>query len=169
MYETKCKPLLSRASPADKRPVATNPTSGDCCGPLSPLLLAKDGGGFDSYTRLPLTPYIDTSPGAFAPIRFTADNSTLKPGETTYGWMSVYGFLMWSPTGYLKDVYPPPQDGAQTVMPEQGWQLVPTSNPDVVQVYWNQTLFESNTTNADSWSLGQCRSAAGSLSFDDSL
>jgi hypothetical protein len=45
------------------------------------------------YFRDNLTPYIDVSPGAFAPLRFTSDNKTLAPGETTWDWPPTAGML----------------------------------------------------------------------------
>lgn len=50
--------------------------------------------------------YLDASPGAFAPLSFTADNSTLADGETSWAWTGVMGFPLWTPTGDPRDATP---------------------------------------------------------------
>lgn len=120
------------------------------------MLLTEELDGM-KFRRYNLTPYIDISPGAFAPLRFTSDNSTLTPGETSWGWMSVAGYLMWSPTGHLKEVAPPAKNGGLEVHPEQGWQLVSAGIPELYQIYWNQTKFEAGDTSYDDgYQVGQC-------------
>lgn len=82
--------------------------------------------------------------------------------------MDTYGFLMWSPTGHLEDVYPPPVDGTQQVYVQQGWQLVETEYDTIYQLYWSQDVFQSNLTNSLSYAAGQCYGAY-SPKFSDSL
>lgn len=124
-------------------------------GPFSSVLLVEPATGPGrQYLRYNLTPYIDVSPGAFAPLRFTSDNSTLAPGETTWGWMAASGMLLWSPTGDMDDV---PQDDNGGISFSQGWQIAPTTTEGVFQIYWNQTRFELNDyVSRLSWPVGQC-------------
>lgn len=109
------------------------------------------------------------SEGAFAPIRFTSDNSTLTGGETSFGFLSAYGFLMWSPTGKLADVLP--ASGNLEVW--QGWQLVESDVTDVYQIYWNQTKFENDDRGDLSYQMGQCygvyNSTVDMINFVDDL
>ena len=138
-----------------------------CCGPDTFYLAKKTGS--NTFQRFDLQPYLDLSAGAVSPIGFTSDNSTLGAAQTTFGWMDVYGFLMWSPTGHLKDVYPPPAaDGSQVVAPNQGFVLLPTAYSGILQLIWNQTLYETNMTAANSHAIGQCFSSTG-VTFDDDL
>ena len=50
--------------------------------------------------------YLDASPGALASLAFTADNSTLPGGETTWAWTGALGMPMWTSTGDLSDASP---------------------------------------------------------------
>ena len=45
--------------------------------------------GHDIMHRFLRRPYVDQSEGAFSPVRFIADNSTLNSGESTYGWRQL--------------------------------------------------------------------------------
>lgn len=67
------------------------------------------------------------SPGAFAPVRFVADNSTLKGGETTYGWRSIERITYFDVNGNWYG---------------SGFQWVPVEGGR--QLYWNQTRYESD-------------------------
>lgn len=81
--------------------------------------------------------YLDASPGAFAPLGFTADNSTLSGGETTWAWTGALGFLLWTPTGDPLDASP-----GSAVM-GQGFEWVDVEGyPGLRRAYWNQTLFD---------------------------
>ncbi|KAL1953799.1 hypothetical protein VTO42DRAFT_2260 [Malbranchea cinnamomea] len=83
--------------------------------------------------------YLDASPGAFAPLRFTPDNSTLAPGETSWAWFSVYGGIMWTPTGDPLDGTP----NSEGKVRGQGFEFVDVPGyPGLKQAYWNQTLFD---------------------------
>ncbi|KAK2799803.1 hypothetical protein FQN51_006730 [Onygenales sp. PD_10] len=83
--------------------------------------------------------YIDTSPGAFAPLRFTPDNSTLTGGETAWAWTTPAGFPFWTPTGRVADG----TAGGDGAIIGQGFQVVDVEgHPGVRQAYWNQTKFE---------------------------
>ena len=76
---------------------------------------------------------------------------------------------MWSPTGHLKDVYPPPAaDGSQVVAPNQGFQLASTAYSGIFQLVWNQAVFESNQSTSTSHAIGQCFSSTD-VTFDDDL
>lgn len=97
------------------------------------------------YNVFPLTPYINKSPGAFTPVGFTADNITLKDGETTWGFFDVLGWIMFSPTGNFDDMKR--YDG---FLDAQEYQLVETSHTDVYQLYWNQTKYDE-MRNGGSW------------------
>ncbi|KAB5558433.1 hypothetical protein GE09DRAFT_113521 [Coniochaeta sp. 2T2.1] len=149
---------LALTDPADKQPY----------GPEFPILLTEPGPGYNTFFRHNLTPYINVSPGAFAPLRFTSDNSTLAPGETSWGWMAVAGIISWSPTGHVGDA---PGGSPQHPPTTQGFQLVrATADSSVYQIYWNQTRYEaSEYVPGSSYALAQCSVPGSAYTFTDSL
>ena len=81
--------------------------------------------------------YLDASPGAFAPLAFTADNSTLSEGETTWAWTGALGFILWTPSGDPGDATP------GGVVKGQGFEWVDVEGyPGLQRAYWNQTRWE---------------------------
>ncbi|KAK2790421.1 hypothetical protein FQN53_009444 [Emmonsiellopsis sp. PD_33] len=83
--------------------------------------------------------YIDASTNAYAPLRFTPDNTTLADGETSWAWWDAMGVLLWTPTGDPKDGT---ERGEGTVL-GQGFTLVDVDGyPGLKQAYWNQTMFD---------------------------
>lgn len=80
---------------------------------------------------------LDASPGAFAPLTFTPDNSTLTGGETTWAWTGAIGFILWTPTGDHGDATP----GEAITGQGFAWADV-EGYPGLQQAYWNQTLWE---------------------------
>jgi hypothetical protein len=93
--------------------------------------------GHRTYIRYRDHAYLDKSPGAFAPVRFTPDNSTLAPGETSWSWASPYGIIMFTPTGNLADTTTSSGGVASGIQ----WVNVP-GFPGLKRVYWNQTLWQ---------------------------
>ncbi|SPO05442.1 uncharacterized protein DNG_08129 [Cephalotrichum gorgonifer] len=103
------------------------------------LHLLEQTGTSRTYIQYQDKLYLDTSPGAFQPLSFTADNNTLASGETSWAWTGAEGFILWSPTGRLRDSTPR-GDGSIT---GQGFELVEVEGyPGLKQAYWNQTLWE---------------------------
>lgn len=80
---------------------------------------------------------LDASPGAFAPLTFTPDNSTLTGGETTWAWSGILGFILWTPTGDLRDGKP----GSAVTGQGFAWADV-EGYPGLQRAYWNHTLWE---------------------------
>lgn len=81
--------------------------------------------------------YLDASPGAFAPLSFTADNSTLADGQTSWAWVGALGFPLWTPTGNVADATPGEE------VKGQGFEWVDVEDyPGLRRAYWNQTLYE---------------------------
>jgi hypothetical protein len=82
-------------------------------------------------------PYVDKSPGSFSPVGFVVDNSTLKHGQTTYGWRNAERIFFFSqlPWGSVN-------------MVATGLQWVPTKYPGVNQLYWNQSAEDSGSTSS---------------------
>lgn len=96
-------------------------------------------GGVREYTKYKDQTYMDVSPGAFAPLGFTHDNSSLADGETSWAFTGVLGFIMWTPTGDLADGTP---NGDGSIV-GQGFDLIDVPDyPGLKQAYWNQTLFD---------------------------
>lgn len=92
--------------------------------------------------------YIDASPGAFAPLRFTPDNSTLGPGETSWAWFSPYGVILWTPTGNPVDGTTDSEGRGR--WPGFQWVDVDVAGyPGVKQAYWNQTRFDEMVLGED--------------------
>ena len=117
-------------------------------GPMSPLNVARSVDGFHSYEVKRLRLYLHNKPGAATPIGFIADNSTLPPGATTWGFFSPYGLLVWSPTGNLADAGRPNGHGS-SVLVTQGFQWLPESGhrretQGVYRLHWNNTQYEVN-------------------------
>ena len=103
------------------------------------ILRLVESTGISEYIRYRDQLYIDASPDAFGPLRFTPDNSTLSAGETSWGWFSAYGFVWWTPTG-------DPVDGMKDSEGRNRWpgfQWVEVDGyPGLKQAYWNQTRFD---------------------------
>lgn len=90
-----------------------------------------------SYIQYTDRLYLDASPGAFAPLAFTADNSTLAEGETTWAWTGALGMPLWTPTGDPGDASP----GSRVT--GQGFEWVGVEGyPGLQRAYWNQTMWE---------------------------
>ena len=95
---------------------------------------------------------LDASPGAFAPLFFTPDNSTLTGGETTWAWTGAIGIILWTPTGDPADATP--GDG----ITGQGFAWADVEGyPGLQRAYWNHTLWEEVVAGrADGGLLGLC-------------
>ena len=105
------------------------------------------------YTRYKDQLYIDASPGAFGPVGFTPDNSTLADGETSWAMMGAGGLILWTPTGNLSDGT---QEGSGRLR-GQGWDLIDVPEyPGLKQAYWNQTLFEHMYAGGEGKDLTYC-------------
>ncbi|PGH23788.1 hypothetical protein AJ80_02218 [Polytolypa hystricis UAMH7299] len=104
---------------------------------MSLFLLERTGSR--EYTRYKDKLYIDASPGAVVPLRYTADNSTLTGGETSWAWTGAYGIIMWTPTGNIRDATP---NGSGSII-GSGFELVEVKGyPGLRQAYWNQQKFD---------------------------
>lgn len=126
--------------------------------PMDPIRLA-DRVDFHRYNVFDRRLYLDSSPGAFAPMGFTRDNSTLRGGETTWGFFGAQGFLIWSSTGRIADAGPPAKGGGTQVVAQQGFDWVESDWPGVYQLYWNQTQWEEAVRgkyNLQAGFFGQC-------------
>jgi hypothetical protein len=103
--------------------------------PYDLALLSKpvgDGSYPYHYERQLEQPYVDYSAGAFVPVRFVSDNSTLKGGESTWGWRNALQVFYASPA----------RDTFTTAGEASGLQWVDSKYTGVQQLFWNQTRFE---------------------------
>jgi hypothetical protein len=79
-------------------------------------------------------PYVDYTPGAFAPVSFVADNSTLKGGNSTWGWRRQSGYLYAAPV----------ESTLTSAGQHSGLQWV--TEGKVSRLYWNQTKWKSGAS-----------------------
>ncbi|EPE10817.1 hypothetical protein F503_05912 [Ophiostoma piceae UAMH 11346] len=102
--------------------------------PLDPVMPAQMTSTHE-YKALDERLYINASTGAYAPVGFVSGgNTTLGKGETTWGFYSPYGVLMWYNLSSLSQ--------AKTVH-IQGFQWVPVEGSSgLTQLYWNQTQYD---------------------------
>jgi len=133
-------------------------------GPYDPILLAApDAGSAHSYTIFNRHLYLDNRPGAFEPVGFVADNSTLAAGQTTWGFFGILGFLVWSPTGRIEDAGPRERNGNTQAVAQQGWVWRNTTTEGVARLHWSQEQFQRVVEGGDvalgaGNALGVCRS-----------
>lgn len=106
------------------------------------------------YEALDEQLYINASTGAYAPVGFVSgSNSTLGKGETTWGFYSPYGILMW---------YNP-----LSTVHIQGFEWVPVQGyADLTQLYWNQTQYDLAAALGSKSGIDASKAAFGNCAGD---
>ena len=123
--------------------------------PLDPIMPAQMTSTHE-YTALDERLYINASTTAYEPVGFVSGgNATLGPGETTWGFYSPYGILMWYNTTQEQHVH------------IQGFQWVPVEEyAGLTQLYWNQTQYDLAAALGSSSGIDASKATFGNCAGD---
>lgn len=122
-------------------------------GPLDPIQPANRT-GTQTFTAFDSFLYINISANAYEPVSFVeGGNSSLGLGQTTWGFYSAYGYLIW----YNPSALSSRSLSARDSIPVQGYQWVDVEGyPGITQLYWNQTKYGLNEAGSSASGFGIC-------------